>query len=198
MKIKNFVFAAIAIITLTTTTALVGCNSPPNPNFEESGELLLINEVTKLIDKANEPVKPVESKPEEPETSEPTLILDELEDREEQYVAPPQPEIYEVEVEEPVNSNYLGTFTLTAYCGCSTCNGSWGNITATGTTPAVGRTIAVDPSVIPYGTAVTINGHTYIAEDTGSAIVGNRIDIYHSSHSEALNFGRQTAEVYIN
>ena len=195
MNIKNFVFVAIAAITITTTTALVGCNSPPEPNFEESSEVLLVNlteQVNKLTKEATKPVEP------EPETSEPPLILDTLEDREEPYVAPPQPEVYEVEVEEPVNSNYLGTFTLTAYCGCNGCNGGWGNITATGTTPVSGRTIAVDPSVIPYGTEVTINGHTYVAEDCGGAIVGNRIDIYHASHSEALNFGRQTAEVYIN
>lgn len=190
MNIKKVMFVAIAILTFTTTTALVGCNSPPNPNFEESGELSLVNEVNTLIDEATKP-NPVEP-------DEPTLILDTLENREEQCVEPPQPEVYEVEVEEPVNSNYLGTFTLTAYCGCETCNGGWGNITSTGTTPVSGRTIAVDPSVIPYGTSVTINGHTYVAEDCGGAIVGNRIDIYHASHSEALNFGRQTAEVYIN
>ncbi|MEI3219112.1 MAG: 3D domain-containing protein [Lachnoclostridium sp.] len=41
-----------------------------------------------------------------------------------------------------------------------------------------GRTIAVDASVIPYGSVVVINGHAYVAEDCGGAIKGNKIDIY--------------------
>ena len=92
----------------------------------------------------------------------------------------------------------LGTFKLTAYCNCSKCCGKWaGGKTASGTTPTAGRTIAVDTSVIPFGTKVVINGNTYIAEDTGSAIKGNRIDVYFSSHQSALNFGKQSAEVFI-
>lgn len=96
----------------------------------------------------------------------------------------------------------LGEFKLTAYCACKKCCGkdqsdpAYG-ITATGTTVTAGRTIAVDPSVIPYGTEVVINGHTYIAEDCGGAIKENRIDIYFDSHEEALAFGVQYANVYI-
>lgn len=82
------------------------------------------------------------------------------------------------------------TFRVTAYCPCATCNGKWvGSKTASGTIPTAGRTIAVDPTIIPYGTEVVINGHTYIAEDSGSAIKGNRIDIFFNSHAEAMNFG---------
>ena len=44
-----------------------------------------------------------------------------------------------------------------------------------------GHTIAVDPSVIPPGSVVLINGHEYIAEDIGGAVKGNVIDIYSSS-----------------
>ena len=92
----------------------------------------------------------------------------------------------------------LGTFKLTAYCNCSKCCGQWaGGETASGVMPVAGRTIAVDPSVIPLGTRVVINGHTYVAEDTGGAIKGNKIDIFFSSHSEAMNFGVQYAEVFI-
>lgn len=92
----------------------------------------------------------------------------------------------------------MGNFKLTAYCACSYCCGQWANgITATGTTATQGRTIAVDPSVIPYGTEVVINGNTYIAEDCGGAIKNNKIDIYFDSHQDALNFGIQYADVYI-
>ena len=63
--------------------------------------------------------------------------------------------------------------------------------------PVSGRTIAVDPNVIPLGSKVLINGNVYIAEDTGSAIKGKKIDIYFGSHSQALNYGRRTVEVYL-
>jgi 3D (Asp-Asp-Asp) domain-containing protein len=80
-------------------------------------------------------------------------------------------------------------------------DGSGTGKTATGTIPEVGRTIAVDPKVIPYGSKVIVNGHTYIAEDTGGAIKGNRLDIYMGSGNDAYmkakQFGRQNVEVII-
>lgn len=101
---------------------------------------------------------------------------------------------------EPV---LLGEFKLTTYCPCEKCCGKpkgdpWYGVTAYGYTATAGRTIAVDPSVIPIGTEVIINGHTYVAEDVGGAIKENRIDIYFETHQEALEFGVQTALVYIN
>jgi len=91
----------------------------------------------------------------------------------------------------------LGSYTLTAYCNCSKCCGGYaGGKTASGTIPKAGRTIAVDPKIIPYGTAIYINKHKYIAEDCGGGIKGNHIDIYFSSHQEALEFGKQEAEIY--
>lgn len=92
----------------------------------------------------------------------------------------------------------LGSFRITHYCNCSVCCGKWsGGNTASGTTPTAGRTIAVDPSVIPMGSQVVINGHTYIAEDTGTAIKGKRIDIYVNDHSTALSCGTYYADVYV-
>lgn len=91
----------------------------------------------------------------------------------------------------------IGKYTLTAYCACSKCCGNNDGITASGAKATQGITIAVDPNVIPYGTEVIINGHTYIAQYCGGAIKGKRIDIYFDSHYEALQFGKQTAEVYV-
>lgn len=90
-------------------------------------------------------------------------------------------------------------FTATAYCGCRKCNGTWtGMPTASGTNYVAGRTIAVDPSVIPMGKKVQIKGMgSYVAEDTGSAIKGNIIDIYFGSHSEAMKFGRQKVKLKV-
>lgn len=93
----------------------------------------------------------------------------------------------------------LGRCKLTAYCSENyphICNDGDSSTTATGTTPTAGRTVAVDPTVIPYGSEVIINGHTYIAEDCGGAVKGNRIDILFATHEEALNFGVQYAEVH--
>lgn len=92
----------------------------------------------------------------------------------------------------------LGTFKITHYCNCKICCGKWsGGNTASGTYPTEGRTIAVDPSVIPMGSRVVINGVTFIAEDTGRAIKGNRIDIYVNDHAQALNYGTYNTSVYL-
>lgn len=108
----------------------------------------------------------------------------------------------EIVEEEPAVES-LGEFKITHYCPCSKCCGKWADgITATGTTAEEGRTIAVDPSVIPYGTEVTIcyeNGAevTYIAEDCGGSIKGNRIDVFMDSHQAALIEGVKYGEVFV-
>ncbi len=97
----------------------------------------------------------------------------------------------------------IGDFDITAYCTCHICCHPYDpectgkpSHTASGTTPTEGRTIAVDPSVIPLGTKVYFNNHTYVAEDTGGAIKGNRIDLFFNSHQAALAWGRKTLPVY--
>lgn len=120
------------------------------------------------------------------------------------------PEVEEVIEDEPAAEPiYMGEFTLTAYCSCSKCCGKWasnrpvddnGNEIVIGSTGEVLRSdysIAVDPDVIPYGSIVIINGKEYKAQDTGGAITGSRIDVYFSSHEEALEFGRQAADVFL-
>lgn len=58
--------------------------------------------------------------------------------------------------------------------------------------------VAVDPSVIPLGTRLYIKGYGYaIADDIGSAIRGNTIDLAFDSRRDALNFGVQRVTVYI-
>ena len=58
--------------------------------------------------------------------------------------------------------------------------------------------IAVDPLFIPLGTRVYIPGYgEAIADDTGGAIKGNRIDIAFDTYEEAIRFGRQSIEIYI-
>lgn len=97
--------------------------------------------------------------------------------------------------EEPLTS--LGTFKFTAYCPCSKCCGKSDGITKIGVKATQGRTIAVDPKVIPLGSIVIIDGHEYIAEDVGGSIKENRIDLFFDSHKEALDFGVQYKEVFV-
>lgn len=86
-------------------------------------------------------------------------------------------------------SSTVKVFKVTAYCSCSKCCGSHANgYTASGTKATAGRTVAA-PSNLAYGTKLNINGNTYVVEDRGGAIKGNRIDIYVNSHSQALAWG---------
>ena len=89
---------------------------------------------------------------------------------------------------------YLGTYSLTAYCSCVNCCGKSNGITASGTQATAGRTVACNS--LPIGTVISINGHQYVVEDTGG-MGGNVIDIFFDSHEEAINFGRQSADVYL-
>lgn len=102
--------------------------------------------------------------------------------------------ITDISVVEEFSTTEKITAVATAYCSCTYCTDGDG-ITATGTIATEGRTIAVDPKVIPYGTEVIINGHTYIAEDCGGAIKGKSVDIYFDSHEDALEWGRKTIEI---
>lgn len=73
-----------------------------------------------------------------------------------------------------------------------------GTRTASGTRVTEGRTIAVDPNVIPIGWWVYIEGLGFRrAEDTGGAIKGNKVDVYYDSLSHARNFGRKSRTVYV-
>ena len=67
-----------------------------------------------------------------------------------------------------------------------------GDAITASTKPTVqGETIAVDPDVIPLGTEVVICGHKFIAEDTGTAVKGNVIDIFLKDPSQEESFGRR-------
>lgn len=88
-------------------------------------------------------------------------------------------------------TEYLGEFTITHYDACIECCGKTDGITASGAKVCDDVTVAVDPSVIPLGTYIYIEGVGYrVAQDTGGAIKGNRIDVYVHSHSKAQELGR--------
>lgn len=103
----------------------------------------------------------------------------------------------------------LGEFRITAYCPCEICCGNWtknrpvdedGSVqvfTASGDLAVEGVTIAADTSVLPFGTEVIIDDVKYIVQDRGKAIKGNKIDVYFENHQDALEFGVQYKEVFI-
>lgn len=116
--------------------------------------------------------------------------------------------VYAEVIQEVPEFESLGEYKITHYCSCSICCGEWGENrptdengdpiirTASGAVAEAGKTIAVDPEVIPLGSTVYIDGQAYIAQDVGGAIKGNRIDVYCNSHEEALEKGVIYKSVY--
>lgn len=94
-----------------------------------------------------------------------------------------------------VKTVYMNSTGYTANCaGCS-------GVTATGidlNRHPDSKIVAVDPSVIPLGSRLFIEGYGYaVAGDTGGAIKGQRIDLFFPQQSDALNWGRRTVKVTI-
>ena len=128
---------------------------------------------------------------------------------EEMYEEPEQIEVEQDPEKEEPKLVSLGDFRLTAYCSCKKCCGYWATVRpvdengkeivygSSGEVLTAGVSVAVDTSVIPYGSELLINGTKYIAHDTGSGINGNCIDVYHDDHKKAVEFGLQYAEVFL-
>ena len=79
----------------------------------------------------------------------------------------------------------------------------WYGITASGTKVRPG-VVAVDPNVIPLGTKLYVESLDgtpdygfCVAEDTGGAIKGNKIDLFFETAEEVARFGRRKVKVYI-
>lgn len=81
---------------------------------------------------------------------------------------------------------------ITRYCPLSCCNGKYAGRTSTGAKMKVNHTIAVDPSVIPYGTHVKIEGLNYefVAEDCGGKVKGKHIDVLVKNCKVAEKLGK--------
>ena len=89
----------------------------------------------------------------------------------------------------------LGIFKTTGYCSCSKCSGGSG-LTYSGTVPQPNHTISADITVLPLGTKVIIGETVYTVEDIGSSVDGHTVDLYFSSHQEALAYGVKKQEVF--
>jgi 3D (Asp-Asp-Asp) domain-containing protein len=90
----------------------------------------------------------------------------------------------------------IGRFKLTAYSGPQL--GQALPITATGTAARAGRTVAVDPLVIPLGSRIYIEGiGERIAEDVGGGVKGHHIDVYLGTVPQARDFGVRRGRVSV-
>ena len=99
---------------------------------------------------------------------------------------------------DPALGKYLGRFKITHYAPGAADNGIWGNATAWAGDIEPGKTIAVDPKVIPKLSWVYIDGYGFRrAEDCGGGVKGNHIDMAVSSHSEAMRMGVVYKDVYM-
>ena len=92
----------------------------------------------------------------------------------------------------------LGKFKITFYADNDVDQEQWVGTTSTGVKPTVGITIAVDPTIIPYGSIVYIEGFgERIAQDCGGAIKNNKIDLFVNDYQEACDLGVQYKSVYL-
>ncbi len=110
--------------------------------------------------------------------------------------------------DEPFMQDFVATAYDLSYesCGKYPQHREYG-ITFSGKKAVKGRTVAVDPSIIPLGSLVYIKFPMpyqqmtgwYTAEDTGSKIKGKIIDIYlgESALIEARQFGRRNVEIMV-
>jgi 3D (Asp-Asp-Asp) domain-containing protein len=101
----------------------------------------------------------------------------------------------------PANYQKVIDIKATAYAPGAADNDQWGDKTYLGTQVRPG-VIAVDPRVIPLGSRVFIqypdgHGEYAVAEDTGGAIKGNRIDVAKGDRGTAKDFGIKNVKVYV-
>lgn len=95
------------------------------------------------------------------------------------------------------------TFNTSAYCSCAKCCGKTNGITASGAKASAWYTIAAGNGY-KLGTVIYIpafkdkpNGGWFVVQDRGGAISNSKIDVYMSSHSSALQYGRRNVEAYV-
>ena len=102
---------------------------------------------------------------------------------------------------ETIGAKYLGTFKVTHYAPCVECCGKSDGISASGRPVKPYYSVAVDPTVIPLGTIFFLDygdgvWHEVRADDTGSAVKGNVIDLCVSDYETAVQMGVRSATVY--
>ncbi|KHF40197.1 LysM peptidoglycan-binding and 3D domain-containing protein [Halalkalibacter okhensis] len=156
-----------------TTTKLQEWNQIADPNLIVAGDVLNVNGSSSGSNEAEAtPVKEQTEKTEAPAESE----------------------------QSDSNEDIAKELTVTATAYTASCNGCSG-ITATGLNLLDNpdkKVISVDPSVIPLGSEVYVEGYGHaVAGDTGGAIKGNKIDLFIPNKQDAINWGVQEVNVKV-
>ncbi|WP_242248243.1 3D domain-containing protein [Bacillus cereus group sp. BfR-BA-01523] len=146
-------------------------------------------EVAEKQEKANKPAEPVANKPAEPVANNSSKV------------EPEQPKITAGGKEMYVHATaYTADPSENGYAAGQQVYSAWGpsgkpyNLTAN---PGM-KLIAVDPSVIPLGSTVNVEGYGIaIAADTGGAIKGHKIDVLMPDKASSSNWGRKNVKVTI-
>jgi 3D (Asp-Asp-Asp) domain-containing protein len=92
---------------------------------------------------------------------------------------------------------------VTAYCPCTKCCGPHASGTTASGKPVsynAGRFVAADTRILPFGSKVIVPGYTQTPVeviDRGSAIRGNHLDVFFSTHEQAVKWGRQWIPVTV-
>jgi len=102
---------------------------------------------------------------------------------------------------------YLGRFTVTAYCPCRACCGQWSNpakpLTASGAIAIEGFTVGADPSLIPYGTVLEIDGVGVrtVQDKPAEWVIGKYggfiLDVFFEDHASVDAFGKRECDVWV-
>lgn len=121
-----------------------------------------------------------------------------------------QIQVPEVETAEPIAPKSLGEYTVTAYCSCEKCCGSWaaerpdGVVYGAAGQPLVaGISVAALQENLPFGSVVYIEGiGIRVVQDTGPEAIfdrydGKLIDVYCDSHEDAEEISKSTREVWL-
>ena len=110
-------------------------------------------------------------------------------------------ENYYIEAALLAKAHRIDNATVTHYDCCKKCCGNDKGITASGRKAVPYVSVAVDPNVIPLGSDVLVDYgdgviEYYRADDTGSGVYGNHIDLCVESHATAIQLGVRQATVY--
>ena len=176
--------------TIPKTTAQANPNVQPDPNIGKAPVT-----TPKPIEQANPNAQPDPNVGKAPVTT-PKPI------EQANPNAQPDPNITKTSAgNAPADYKQVLDIKATAYAPGPHDNDQWGNKTFIGSQVRPGI-IAVDPNVIPLGSKVYIqypdgHGEYAIAEDTGGAIKGNRVDIAKWTVNEAKDFGIQNVKVFV-
>lgn len=204
---RNFLIVfAVALVSAGLVYATAGVQAEPEgtarPEAAAAAQAVVEPAPIARMTEPEAAAAPQAEAPAAPKTAKARALADALENGE---PVPPAVPVQKASAEEsaepgvPDNLTLLDTFIATAYCLTGT--------TSTGTYTTVGRTLAVNPGIIPYGTHVwlyledgTFVGDFY-AEDTGSNMMEHPyvVDIYmgEDSYDDCINWGARRVSIYV-